>query len=193
MSRDDNKIKGDGMIWNVPNSKKSNSKIKNENLLEFDEWFVYLIDGEKCYFKSHQSDEDCSSMGVEVRFLGIGRPNELVHKAPFPTKYLTPSLKKYYTTNDSGSHVTCCYCEVSLYKGVNYTREHVLPISRGGKGGSNIRPCCFDCNNEKGNLMLHSYIQFLNLQLSEKQGADLDRLQTKIKNANKIAQEINND
>jgi hypothetical protein len=73
----------------------------------------------------------------------------------------------------------------------NYTREHLIPKDRGGTNHNcNLRECCFSCNNEKDNLMLHSYIQLLNYQLSEKTGDELLKLQIKIKNANKLAKEL---
>lgn len=83
----------------------------------------------------------------------------------------------------------CCYCEC-LLTDENRTRDHVIPRSRGGKAGKNIKPCCAECNVEKGNMMLHTYIYVLNLQLLEKSGDDLKKLQTKIENANIIAKEI---
>lgn len=45
----------------------------------------------------------------------------------------------------------CCYCERELLL-ADKTREHIIPRSRGGGGHPlNIRPCCTDCNNERGN------------------------------------------
>lgn len=104
--------------------------------------------------------------------------------------------KKQYSVV-KGSHVqvkkkdfglSCCYCECIL-TGENYTREHVIPRRVGGKI---IKPCCRDCNQEKGGLMLKSYIQLLNLKLMESSGYSLRILQTKIKNANLLAIEIKN-
>ena len=82
----------------------------------------------------------------------------------------------------------CCYCEIKLTE-KNYTREHVIPKRVGGKI---IKPCCNLCNTEKGGLMLHHYIMVLNqLALDSKPNTEAYlRLQTKIKNANRIAIEI---
>lgn len=89
---------------------------------------------------------------------------------------------------DSGVYF-CCYCE-TLLTIFNYTREHVVPVSRGGKNTkSNLRACCSDCNSEKDSMMLHTYIQFLNLKLDEFEAGSQDYtlLKIKIKNANNIA------
>lgn len=81
----------------------------------------------------------------------------------------------------------CCYCETPLTKD-NFTKEHIIPISRGGTNrAGNLLPCCKDCNYERGNYMLQTYIQILNLNMLNCTGDDLVKLQTKINNANKIA------
>lgn len=86
----------------------------------------------------------------------------------------------------------CCYCEIELDR-LSVTRDHIIPVSRGGLGSNyghpNIKPCCVSCNGEKGNLMLHSYIQLLNYKLEDvvKGSQDYLKLQTKIRNANNIA------
>lgn len=62
----------------------------------------------------------------------------------------------------------CCYCAIPLDYD-NYTREHVIPLIRGGKNNlKNIRPCCEPCNTEKGNLMPHTYLEWLILTESPK-------------------------
>jgi hypothetical protein len=189
-----------GVIYNVPNSKKSNNKIKSNNL-ELDEWFVYLIDGEKIYYKDYQELNELEFNHAEVKFLGIGRPNQSVHKPNFPTKYATVELKLIMGCSDQKAILrsiekskdkNCCYCEVELTTRhisdpTHRTREHVVPKSRGGKI---IMAACFECNQEKGNLMLHSYIQMLNYKLHDYKGELLSKLQTKIKNANKIAKQL---
>jgi 5-methylcytosine-specific restriction endonuclease McrA len=87
----------------------------------------------------------------------------------------------------------CCYCEIDLYYALNYTRDHIIPKSKGGKGNKlNLKKCCSHCNSEKGNLMLATYIHMLNLQMLNVTGQDLIKLQTKIKNANLLAKELEN-
>jgi len=192
---------------NIPAFKPKNKAQRNEDRrnklfsktqpVELDEWFVYLVDGEKWYFKASQ-DLAILKMHHDVEFLGIGRPNRAVHKiainneikeikSKLSVAYIAP--KKVNYQKDYGR---CCYCEVQLtYNHIkdptHKTREHVIPKSKGGKI---IKPCCFECNQEKGGLMLHSYIQFLNYRLMEVSPDELVKLQRKIKNANKIAIEI---
>lgn len=91
----------------------------------------------------------------------------------------------------------CCYCEVPLTirdnKSPNaYTQDHIIPRH---KGGNIKKPCCYGCNQEKGGLMLHSYIQLLNLQMADAKPGTPEylKLQTKITNANKIAIALNKD
>lgn len=56
---------------------------------------------------------------------------------------------------------TCCYCGIPLDRS-NYTRDHLIPVNRGGKTThDNIKPCCYDCNQEKGNMMPSTYIEFV--------------------------------
>lgn len=170
--------------------------------LEFDEWFVYLNDNEKVYFKTNQDIPYLKTLHKEVKFLGIGRPNQPIHRPAFPTKYITENLKEAVFGTEPKSFDKkiipnqymglCCYCETPLNKGINYTKEHIVPINRGGKGGKNIKPCCYSCNQEKGGLMLHSYIQMLNLQMLDVKGDELIKLQTKIKNANILAKDLEN-
>lgn len=48
----------------------------------------------------------------------------------------------------------CCYCEreFSKYPGAHRTREHIIPLSKGGNHHtSNIRWACSRCNSSKSN------------------------------------------
>jgi hypothetical protein len=58
----------------------------------------------------------------------------------------------------------CHYCKVKLYcqlcfpvQGVRHarpiTRDHIIPKSRGGKGGKNLIGSCFPCNQDKADRM----------------------------------------
>lgn len=59
----------------------------------------------------------------------------------------------------------CTYCGYRLYchrcypfplpRAREITRDHVVPRSRGGKGGDNLVASCFPCNKDKGNRLLH--------------------------------------
>lgn len=52
----------------------------------------------------------------------------------------------------------CVYCGVSLTPD-NYTRDHVIPLSRGGSTQrENIAPCCYDCNHLKGPLTASEFL-----------------------------------
>lgn len=94
------------------------------------------------------------------------------------------------------SHKFCCYCEIELDRNT-VTRDHLLPVSKGGQGKDygheNIRPCCSKCNSEKSNLLLREYIGKLNHKFAKMSVTHIsyDELQRKIINANKIAKEIN--
>ena len=51
----------------------------------------------------------------------------------------------------------CFYCGDSL-NGKNFTRDHVKPKCKGGKGNKrNKVDCCNTCNNEKGCLDLEEF------------------------------------
>jgi 5-methylcytosine-specific restriction endonuclease McrA len=86
----------------------------------------------------------------------------------------------------------CCYCEIKLYLALNYSRDHIIPKSKGGKGDKNLRPCCCHCNGEKGDMHLKQYIELLNRKWkrSIKGSLEFKLLVIKINNANKIAKEI---
>lgn len=146
-------------------------KINGE--MSLDEWFIYEVDGEKRYYKVARHIPYDFVGYKQVNFLGIGRPK--INAAP--------SLK-----HRKKGH--CCYCEIQLTE-KNYTREHVISKHKGGKV---IKPCCRDCNQEKGGLILHSYIQMLNLILADtKTNSELYTItQRKIINANNIARTLTN-
>lgn len=167
-----------------------------------EEWFVYLVDGEKWYYKAAQ-DLNVLRMHHKAEFLGIGRPNQPVTKNMFDP-YIPQSksvVKKTKATINIKKQQRfaldyCCYCECKLTKrygltcsDTDKTRDHVIPKSKGGKI---LKDCCYACNQEKGSLMLHSYIQMLCLLQNDMKPGSKEYLltQTKIDNANKIAKEI---
>jgi len=87
----------------------------------------------------------------------------------------------------------CCYCEVDLYLALNYSRDHIVPKSKGGKGSNNLRPCCCHCNGEKGDMLLREYIELLNRKWrrSITGSNEFNILTIKINNANEIAKSLN--
>ncbi len=150
-------------------------------------YFVYKVNGELRYYVREQAILTLKGLfGKNVSKQGIYYQGSDV-------KYVSGQNKKFIKSN------TCCYCEVELTETrppslaipTTQTKEHLFPRHAGGKnGGNNIRLACFECNQQKGGLMLHSYIQLLNMEMLDKSGPDLIKLQTKIKNANFIAKQI---
>ncbi len=52
----------------------------------------------------------------------------------------------------------CAYCGRTMKKGERLTRDHLEPISRGGKTvQSNVVPACTSCNCSKGNTEWHEW------------------------------------
>lgn len=105
-----------------------------------------------------------------------------------------PELQHLLRINIVDNKFQCCYCETTLTK-ENYTKDHIIPIDRGGTNDLwNIKPCCEQCNWEKDNMMLRSYIQWLNnIWCEMKPGSELYMLtQRKIINANNIARALTN-
>jgi len=143
--------------------------------LNEDEFHIYFVHGERWYYKVKQ-DITLLNKTHNAEYLGTG------------TSGFKSDIKK---AKSSGPR--CVYCEIPLIKEPNlsnsFTRDHIIPRSRGGKI---TRPCCRACNLEKGSLMLHSYIQLLNSYIGDYKGELFIKLQTKIKNANNLAKEIEN-
>jgi len=63
---------------------------------------------------------------------------------------------------DSNKNARCIYCETKLnYE--NATTDHIIPISEVGNNSLvNLMVCCFDCNNERGNLEFTEYLRVKN-------------------------------
>ena len=164
------------------NIQKRNQLFQKSAPIDLSEWFVYLVDGEKWYYKAAQDIIFLRTHHKEVKFLGIGRPNLPVQRQP------NEPLKSVYK-----SYGKCCYCDIVMTEPgrlpTSCTKEHVIPKHKGGKI---TKSCCYACNQEKGGLMLHSYIQMLCLlQADEKPNTDSYKLlQTKIINANEIAKSL---
>jgi hypothetical protein len=152
--------------------------------IDNDEWFCYLVDGEKWYYKVAQNLEELQQHH-KAEFLGIGRPIQQSPKAE-----IKPLNKKLGQ---------CCYCEVWLTQrvgapsGTDRTREHIIPKSQGGKGKPTL-PCCYSCNQEKADLPLPKYIACLRILLvnTPKNSPDFKLIELKINNATKINSQINN-
>lgn len=181
--------------------KNSPTKSQKQQVLNSNEYFVYLVRGEKRYYKIHKEFTD-----PEIKFLGISAlPGKATVKASIrlnksdsakiairKAASKLPELQHLLRMNIKDHEHQCCYCGIFLTQ-KNYTKDHIIPIDRGGTNAlKNLKPCCETCNVEKDNMMLHTYIQFLNLKFGETKvnSAAYKLLQTKIINANEIAKEI---
>jgi 5-methylcytosine-specific restriction endonuclease McrA len=56
----------------------------------------------------------------------------------------------------------CWYCGVvtqkcDQHKPDFHTRDHIIPYSKGGRGGANFVPACKWCNSRKGSLLLEEF------------------------------------
>lgn len=62
----------------------------------------------------------------------------------------------------SNRNAKCIYCGIKLTED-NSTTDHIIPISSGGNNCQvNLIVCCFDCNNERGNLHFNEYLKIKN-------------------------------
>lgn len=54
----------------------------------------------------------------------------------------------------------CYICDVKLgLVSKQATIDHVVPLSRGGLSTfNNMKLCCITCNNKKGDLLLHEFL-----------------------------------
>ena len=57
--------------------------------------------------------------------------------------------------------VVCQYCKRLTKKGGGYTRDHVFPLSMGGKDKGNIVHCCKQCNEFKRNYTLIKWLEIV--------------------------------
>jgi 5-methylcytosine-specific restriction endonuclease McrA len=58
----------------------------------------------------------------------------------------------------------CIYCEKKLSP-ETATTDHIIPISEGGNNTQvNLMVCCFDCNNERGNMKFTDYLKKKNFK-----------------------------
>ena len=56
----------------------------------------------------------------------------------------------------------CLYCNKRVTS-KNGTTDHIIPISKGGNNCQvNLIVCCFDCNNERGDMHFEDYLRLKN-------------------------------
>lgn len=78
----------------------------------------------------------------------------------------------------------CCYCEIELFSGQNFTLEHLVCVSHGGNNEQkNKRPCCKFCNTQRGDKKIEDFLVLLEKIKNKDNKARID---TKIKNVKKI-------
>lgn len=62
----------------------------------------------------------------------------------------------------SRKNAKCIYCGSRLHYG-NATTDHIIPISEGGNNAQvNLMVCCFNCNNQRGNMKFIDYLKIKN-------------------------------
>lgn len=185
----------------ISKAKSRLSKIAELNKLEnearckqtFDrESHVYLIRGKKQYYRVYRDLDTFIGYG-EVIYLGISHePIYVPKKTEEPKKKkakksYTPPIGTVGRTGKFKEGMKCCYCEIQLTE-KTFTKEHIVPKR---VGGNILMECCYECNNEKGGLLIHSYIQFLCYKDTSNEYNGFETNQTKIKNANEIAKKYN--
>jgi len=71
-----------------------------------------------------------------------------LHKLPIKKNYIPFTLE-------------CCYCGERLHS-ANYTKDHLIPKCQLGNDSiHNVKPCCFKCNQHKGDHGIYAYIEYL--------------------------------
>jgi hypothetical protein len=75
-------------------------------------------------------------------------------------KRRTSGFAKEFLSNNKNKK--CIYCDSKLTP-ENATTDHIIPISKGGNNAQvNLIICCFDCNNERGDLDFIDYLRIKN-------------------------------
>lgn len=97
-------------------------------------------------------NEKIDAWPKQVRPFNIWLESTLDKKASKGYKAHVESLKR-----------VCCYCGRGFDESyVDKTKDHVIPVSRGGLNTpQNKRPCCHDCNQWKKDLMPDEWLDRL--------------------------------
>lgn len=64
-----------------------------------------------------------------------------------------------YRNAMSKPDVICQYCKIKTKKVGGYTRDHVIPKSKGGINKGNLVHCCKECNQFKNDLSLKEWLK----------------------------------
>lgn len=63
---------------------------------------------------------------------------------------------------------TCLYCETEL-KGEDLTLDHIVPKKHGGTNHvSNLELSCYDCNYDKGHMLLTQYLRAYEIKVTKR-------------------------
>lgn len=133
-----------------------------------------------CYYKSNTGERHWNYKH------GYGKQGEPKRRRELSKKHYDANQKKIYNETRhrrlrkkgvkgyhshrqweellSASGFKCFYCGTSIEEGVGKnlaTRDHVIPIMRGGHDDiDNIVPACKSCNSSKGNMTAEEYINY---------------------------------
>ncbi len=66
--------------------------------------------------------------------------------------------------------VICKYCKMKTKKNGGYTRDHVIPKSKGGINKGNLVHCCKECNQFKNDLSLKEWLKKIDELIENKIG-----------------------
>jgi 5-methylcytosine-specific restriction endonuclease McrA len=110
---------------------------------------IILVLKEKAEIVEHHVDKRIRSAAYEMPYPLVVR---LVHYVKIPRRWRTVVTNPILFARD---HHTCQYCgrhRSDLLRKERLTREHVKPISRGGRNTwDNVTTACSTCNHKKGN------------------------------------------
>ena len=66
--------------------------------------------------------------------------------------------------------VYCCYCGERIWFASKRTKEHLVPLSKGGNNTSyNKKDCCTSCNQDRGNKSYDYWLSELYEKLANQQ------------------------
>ena len=82
-------------------------------------------------------------------------------------KRRTTGYAKEYLKKHKNKKAVCLYCNDKVHND-NATTDHIVPISKGGNNCQvNLIVCCFDCNNERGDMDFIKYLKLKNSDYSK--------------------------
>lgn len=104
-------------------------------------------------------------------------PNKTIPFHSWVIKKFTIDLRDIHLRELERYRNTCYYCGVDLTQ-KNKTKDHIIPVSRGGKKlNNNTVPCCNSCNTWKSSYDIEQWKRVLSATLSKKIGARVYKLE----------------